>query len=52
MSFMDVVRKDMRVVEVTEEDAEDRTERRWKISGGDPWREKPIEVVSYLIGSV
>ena len=29
--FTDAVRKYMTVAEVTEEDAEDRTERRWKI---------------------
>ena len=29
---MDAVREDMAVVEVTEEDAEDRTERRWQIA--------------------
>ena len=28
---MDAVREDMTVVEVTEEDAEDKTESRWKI---------------------
>ena len=30
--YMDAVREDMAVVEVTEEDAEDRTKWRWKIS--------------------
>ena len=34
--LMDAVRDDTAVVEVTEEDAEKRTERRWKIH--DPWR--------------
>ena len=29
--FMDVVKEDVAVVEVTEEDAEDRTKWRWKI---------------------
>ena len=33
---MDVVREDMAVVEVTEEDAEDRTKWRWKIPSGNP----------------
>ena len=33
---IDVVREDMAVVEVTEEDAEDRTEWRWIIRCGDP----------------
>ena len=33
--FMDAVREDMTVVEVTEEDAEDRTEWRWRIHCGD-----------------
>ena len=37
--FMDVVREDMAEVEVTEEDAEDRTKWRWKIRCG----EKPKE---------
>ena len=34
--FMDAVREDMAVAEVTEEDAEDRTEWRWKIRCGNP----------------
>ena len=38
---MDVVKENMAVVEVTEEDAEDRTEWRWKIR--EPGREKPKE---------
>ena len=38
---MDAVREDM--VEVTEEDAEDRNKWRWKINCGDPWWEKPKE---------
>ena len=29
--FTDAVREDMAVVEVTEEDADDRSKRRWKI---------------------
>ena len=33
---MDAVREDMGVVEVMEEDAEDRTKWRWKICSGDP----------------
>ena len=33
----------MAVVEVTEEDAEDRTEWRWKIQCSDPSREKSKE---------
>ena len=33
--YMDAVRKDMAVVEVTEEDAKDKTEWRWKIRCGD-----------------
>ena len=33
--FMDVVREDMVVAEVTEEDAEDRTKWRWEIGCGD-----------------
>ena len=36
MRFMDVVKEDMAVVEVTEEDAEDGTKWRWKLSCGDP----------------
>ena len=39
--FMDAAREDMGVVEVMEEDAEDRNNWRWKIRCGDPWREKP-----------
>ena len=35
-SYMDAVKEDMAVAEVTEEDAEDRTEWRWKICCGDP----------------
>ena len=38
--FMDAVKEDMAVVEVTEEDTEDRNKWRWKICCGDPWREK------------
>ena len=34
--FMDVVKEDMAEVEVTEEDAEDRRNWRWKIRCGDP----------------
>ena len=34
--YMDVVKEDMAVVEVMEEDAEDRTKRRWKICCYDP----------------
>ena len=34
--FMDVVKEDMAEVEVTEEDAEDRSNWRWKIRSGDP----------------
>ena len=41
--FMDAVREDMAVVEVTEEDAEVWTEWRWRIHCGDPRREKPKE---------
>ena len=37
---MDAMNEDVAVVEVTEEDAEDRTEWRWKIRSGDPRREK------------
>ena len=33
---MDVVREDMAVVEVTEEDREDRIKQRWRIRCGDP----------------
>ena len=33
---MDAVREDMAVVEVTEQDAEDSTEWRWKIRNDDP----------------
>ena len=34
--FMDAVRNDMAVAEVTDQDTEDRTERRWNIRCGDP----------------
>ena len=34
--FMDAMREDTAVVEVTEEDAEVMTELRWKIRCGDP----------------
>ena len=37
---MDVMKEDMGEVEVTEEDAEDRSNWRWKIRCGDPWWEK------------
>ena len=40
---MDVVREDMTVVEVMEEQAEDRDKWRCKIGCGDPSREKPEE---------
>ena len=33
---MDAVKEDMAAAEVTEEDAEDRTEWRWKTHCGDP----------------
>ena len=33
---MDVVKEDMAVVEVTEEDTEETTKWRWKIRCGDP----------------
>ena len=36
MMFMDAVREDMAEEEVTEEDAEDRTEWRWEIRFGEP----------------
>ena len=39
--FMDVVKEDMKVVGVREEDAEDRVRWRQLIRCGDPWREKP-----------
>ena len=38
-----MVREDM--VEVTEEEAEDRNKWRWKIHCGDPWWEKPKKKV-------
>ena len=39
--FMDAAREDMAVVEVTEEDAEDRLKLRWKIRCGNPgWEER------------
>ena len=34
--FIDVVKEDMAEVEVTEEDAEDRSNWRWKLRCGDP----------------
>ena len=34
--FRDAVRENMAVAEVTEEDAEDRNEWRWKIRCGNP----------------
>ena len=36
MRYMDAMREDMAVIEVTDEDAEDITEWRWKIRCGDP----------------
>ena len=42
---MDAVREDMAEVEVTEEDAEDRTEWRWKTSCDTTLRDKPIEEI-------
>ena len=36
MRFMDATREDMAVTEVTEEDAEDWSEWRWKVRCGDP----------------
>ena len=36
MRLLDVVREDMAVVEVTEEDAEDRNKWRWRIQCDDP----------------
>ena len=41
--FMDTVREDMTAVEVTGEDAEERTEWRRRIHCGDPQREQPEE---------
>ena len=37
---MDAVREDMTAVEVTDEDAEERTEWRTRIRRGDPYREQ------------
>ena len=34
--FMDAAREDLAVAEVTDEDAEDRTEWRWTICRGEP----------------
>ena len=36
MTFMDAAREDMAVVEVKEEDKENRTKWRWRIHCGDP----------------
>ena len=36
-----MVKEDMAEVEVTEEDAENRRNWRWKMRCGDPWWEKP-----------
>ena len=36
IGFMDVVKEDMAEVEVTKEDAEDRSNWRWKIRCDDP----------------
>ena len=43
MMFLYAVKDDMTVTNVTKEDDEDRTERRWKIRRGDTSREKPKE---------
>ena len=43
--FMDAVREDMGVAEVMEEDAEGRTEWRWKTHCDTTLRDKPIEEV-------
>ena len=47
--FTDAVREDMAEVEVTEEDAEDRTKWRWNIRCADPGREKPNEEDVWLL---
>ena len=39
---MDVAKEDMAVVEVTEEDAEDRTEWTWKVRCGYSCRKKKM----------
>ena len=49
---MDAVKGDMAVVEVTEEDAEDRTEWRWKIRCGNPSREQPNEEEDDLVSKI
>ena len=41
--FMDAVRRDMAVFEVTEEDADDRTKRRRKICSDDLSRDRTKE---------
>ena len=38
--FLDALREEIAVVEVTEKDAENRTALRWKIRCSDPRREK------------
>ena len=43
--FMDGMREDMARAEVTEEDAEDRTEWRWKIHYGDPTVEAERKII-------
>ena len=43
MRFMDAVREDMTAVEVTEEDAEERTEWRRRLRCGNRQREQPKE---------
>ena len=43
MRYMDAVREVMAVVEVTEEDAKNKTKRRWKMHCGDTRWEKPEE---------
>ena len=37
MRYMDAMRDDMAVIEVTDEDAEGITDWRWNIRCGDPW---------------
>ena len=47
--LMDAVRKSMAVVEVTEEDAEDRTKWRWNICCGDQKKKNNKQIYLYYM---
>ena len=53
LRFVDAVRKDMTIVEVTDEDVEHRTDWRWNIRCGDPYeRSRKKKKKNHCIGQI